>query len=265
MTSRTNNTTSDTVLSTLHSDFQNGHVAVFLGAGLSAALAKDCMINGFNLASWGGLILHGARWAQDWCGYEEGFSKSVALDIAGDMNSMLAAAEKVSRALKDNNEFGKWLRCGVGKLEYSSQAADLASLLKTFAAKQIPLITTNYDSLLEEATELDSITWKDKVKLHRQLVEGSPSRASKIIHLHGHYETPDSVVLGIQDYRDLLDSQFLDALRTLLGLTKSLLFVGFGKGLDDPHFSKLIGFTQNVIGEGDQRIYRLCRTQERRR
>jgi ubiquinone/menaquinone biosynthesis C-methylase UbiE len=251
-------TTTDPVFSKLRSDINDRQIAIFLGAGISAALAESCAIDGFNLASWGGLLTHGARWAQNWGGKDENFYKSVELDVHGDTNSMLAAADKVSTALKERNEYSRWLRASVGKLQYSSQAADLASHLKTFAGRQILLVTTNYDSLLEQATKLDAITWQDREKLYMELTNRLPDRPSKIIHLHGYYESPDSVVLGIRDYLSLLGDKFLAALRTVLGFTKSLLFVGFGKGLDDPHFSQFISLTQEVIGNGDQRIYRLC-------
>src|ERR1700753_1507317 len=102
MNIHTNGSTSDAVLNKLRSDLQNGQVAVFIGAGISAALAQDSKIDGFNLASWGGLIQHGAKWARDWCGYDEKFANSVALDITGDTSTMLAAAEKVSEELKRN-------------------------------------------------------------------------------------------------------------------------------------------------------------------
>jgi ubiquinone/menaquinone biosynthesis C-methylase UbiE len=253
--------TSDPVLRKLHHDIKERKIAIFFGAGISAALAENCEIDGFNLTSWGGLLTHGANYARVWCGKDENFYKSVEFDVRGDTDQMLAAAEKVSRALKDRDHYGKWLRDSVGQLRYASRAAELASHLKTFAEFKIPLITTNYDNLLEEATGLDAITWEDREKLYRQLTDREVT--SKIIHLHGHYETPESVVLGIRDYNSLLGNQFLDAFKTVLGFTKSLLFVGFGKGLDDPHFSKFISLTQKIIGSGDQRIYRLCRTQDR--
>jgi ubiquinone/menaquinone biosynthesis C-methylase UbiE len=255
--------TAGPVLRELHRDIEERQIAIFFGAGISAALAKNCKIDGFNLASWAGLLTHGARWTVDWCGKDENFYKSVELDVRGDTDTMLAAAEKVSRALKEFDEYGKWLRASVGQLKHSSEAADLASHLKKFAEFKIPLITTNYDSLLEQATGLEAITWRDGEKLYRQLTDRGPDRTFKIIHLHGYYESSDSVVLGIQDYRTLLGDKFLDAWRAMLGFTKSLLFVGFGKGLEDPHFSQFISLTQQVIGKGDQRIYHLCRTQDR--
>ncbi|WLA74091.1 methyltransferase domain-containing protein [Bradyrhizobium diazoefficiens] len=254
-------TNADTVLAKLQSDVQSGRIAIFLGAGISAALAENPRIDGFNVASWGGLLTHGAKWLLDWCRYEDDFFKSIELDIRGDTTTMLAAAQKVSQGLKDHNEYEKWLRASVGTLKYSSRAAVLAEYLKAFAAKQIPLITTNYDGLLEAAMGLEAITWQDKERLLQQL-DRSTARSPKIIHLHGQYERPESVVLGITDYTTLLGDEFLEAWRTSLGLTNSLLFIGFGKGLDDPHFLKFISLVQKLIRHGDNRIYRLCRTEE---
>jgi hypothetical protein len=124
-------TTADPVLKEIRRDIDERRIVIFLGAGISAALAEKHEEHGFNLASWGGLLMHGAQWAQDFCAYDEGFSKSVALDIKGDTNLMLAAAQKVSQALQDHNEYGKWLRASVGSLKYSSQAAKLAAHLKS--------------------------------------------------------------------------------------------------------------------------------------
>jgi ubiquinone/menaquinone biosynthesis C-methylase UbiE len=106
------------------------------------------------------------------------------------------------------------------------------------------------------------VTQKDRSQLYRLLTDPSSARDQKIIHLHGHFDDPDSVILDTSDYQELLGDEFLGALRSTLGFTKNLVFVGFGKGLDDPHFEQFLEWTWRVTEHGNRNIFRLCREQD---
>ena len=69
-------------------------------------------------------------------------------------------------------------------------------VLEALAGLGIPLATTNYDGLLEEATTLAAVTWRDGAKVERVL----RGERKAILHLHGHWEDPASVVLGVRSY-----------------------------------------------------------------
>ena len=60
--------------------------------------------------------------------------------------------------------------------------------------------------------------------------------------MHGFWDDPASVVLGVRSYEQVLGSSFAQALQQGVGLFGTLLFIGCGEGLKDPNFSTLRKF-----------------------
>ena len=60
-----------------------------------------------------------------------------------------------------------------------------------------------------------------------------------ILHLHGHWEDAESVVLGIHSYEEVLGDTRAQFMQQAITAFNSLLFVGCGEGLKDPNFSAL--------------------------
>jgi len=59
-------------------------------------------------------------------------------------------------------------------------------------------------------------------------------------HLHGIWTKPESVVLTEAEYAHLLTDETSQFLQQAYYLTKSFIFVGYGEGLNDPNFDKLL-------------------------
>ena len=74
--------------------------------------------------------------------------------------------------------------------------AESPTVIQSLAALDTPLMTTNYDDLIEKVTGLRHVTWNDASNAAR-VVRGEDRR---VLHLHGHWEEPESVVLGIRSY-----------------------------------------------------------------
>jgi SIR2-like domain len=84
-----------------------------------------------------------------------------------------------------------------------------------------------------------------------------------ILHLHGHWQDPASVVLGIRSYEAVLTDSHAEAMRKALAATRTLVFVGCGAGLADPNFTALRGWLTEVFVSSPYRHYRLCLEEER--
>jgi SIR2-like domain len=95
--------------------------------------------------------------------------------------------------------------------------------------------TTNYDGLVEEVTGWPVVTWRDGVRVQRVL--RGDERA--VVHLHGYWGDPVSVVLGVRSYEAVLGDAAAQGLQRAVAGMRSLLFVGFGAGLADPNFAAL--------------------------
>lgn len=114
------------------------------------------------------------------------------------------------------------------------------------------VLTTNYDSLLSDATGLPPVTWEE----HEALAHALQDRRSAILHIHGHWQRPSSIVLGSTSYeRVVADTLFQQALRSLW-LTHAWVYIGCGDGLDDPNIGRLLEWGK-AWGDGAQPSTRL--------
>jgi hypothetical protein len=229
-------------------------IVCVVGAGVAAASARP---GDGEAALWPGLIESGVRWvralhpelAPSWVGDR---LRALASD---DIDDLLAVASQVASKLgaPDGGEYAEWLHRSVGGLEVGD-----ASVIQALAALDVPIVTTNYDHLLEKALHRDAVSWRDEAAVDRVLRGDS----NAILHLHGHYSQPESVVLGLWEYAGLVDNEHTQAVLRALGMAKSMLFVGFGAGLRDPNFRQFLRWARKVSRTMPYRHYRLARAAE---
>ena len=235
----------------LRAEIAQGHVLVVVGAGVSIGATA-----GNPLASWQGLLENGVERCVAVRGLESVRAELIRAEIrSGHMDDLLSAAEKISRMLgfPTGGEYRRWLRDTVGSLEATNR-----SVLEALRDLGLPLATTNYDGLLEEVTDLPPVTWRDGDKAIRVI-----NRDEKgILHLHGHWDEPASVVLGIRAYDEILRDGYAQAVLRALRTLRTLLFVGCGEGLADPNFGALLRWAREVFQDVGSRHYRLCRDGE---
>jgi tetratricopeptide (TPR) repeat protein len=149
---------------------------------------------------------------------------------------------------------GTPLRESVGALQ-----AERREALEALRDLHVALATTNYDGLIEEVTELPPVTWMDGARVERVLRGDEPG----VLHLHGYWREPESVILGIRSYEQVLGNEPAQNIQRTLTTVKTLLFVGCGEGLHDPNFGKLIEWTGRVFAQSEYRRYRLALESER--
>lgn len=236
----------------LHEDLvqrvSTGRLAVVVGTGVSISAT-----GGHPNASWRGLLLDGVKACRSldptlddkWADRVNADIKSIRMD------DMLSAADRVHRCLTKSSggAWSRWLRESIGSLEFTD-----TTLIKAIAALRTPLLTTNYDDALETALRRRAVTVRDVERLRLALV----GESDDVIHLHGHWEVPDTVVLGAGSYDGVIRNELLALLSTAAALQRSLLFVGVGEGLSDPHFETLRSWLTRNARETELRHYRLC-------
>lgn len=243
----------------LRHEIAAGRVTCIVGAGVSIAASYDPARKP-NVASWLGLLEHGiahctavvpglpAKWAPS-------MRSLIELGKDGDTNALLSVADNIFSRLDAprGGEFRRWLRETVGELRILHPEVPQA-----LGALGTALLTTNYDSILEEATHLPTCTWRDTSEVERVL--RGEERA--IVHLHGYWRRPESIILGTRSYEEILGDSHAQTVLRALRMTKTLLFVGFGAGLDDPNFGALLRWTREVFRESEVRHFRLARADE---
>ncbi|MFL6202440.1 MAG: SIR2 family protein [Thermoanaerobaculia bacterium] len=235
----------------LRAEIAKGHVLVVVGAGMSTGATQ-----GDPLASWQGLLENGVERCVAVRGLDAKWASRVREEIrSGDLDDLLSAAEKVSSKLgfPDSGEYRRWLHDTVGKLELKDR-----SILDAIRDLGLPIATTNYDGLLEEVTHRPALTWRDGDKAARVIRGVEPG----ILHLHGYWEAPESVILGIRSYEHIRGNQYAQAVLRAIQTLHTLLFIGCGDGLDDPNFGALLAWAREAFRGAEARHYRLCRGNE---
>ena len=227
-------------------------ILVIVGAGVSISATRNAPA-----ASWSGLLTLGAAHCRKVNpSLDDSWENRLIGEItSGDVDDMVSAAEKISRKLQAPNggEFTRWLSETVGALQVRDPA-----VLEALRDLQVPLATTNYDGLLERVTQCPTVTWRDQAKVFRVL----RGEVQAILHLHGHWDEPDSVVLGIRAYETVRKDAHAEAVIRALAMTQSLLFVGCGDGLSDPNFEPFRSWLREVNSGNQARHYRLALAKE---
>ena len=242
------------LLKDLQREIDAGNVIAVIGAGVSIAAT-----NNKPAASWGGLLYHGVghvRELKQLTGVDDKWAERVHDEInSGDLDDMLSAAEKIARRLgaPKGGEYSRWLRETIGELK-----AERRDVLEALCNLNVALATTNYDGLIEEITGLPAVTWMDGAKVERVLRGDEPG----VLHLHGYWNRPESVILGIRSYEKVLGDAHAQAMQSAIRALKTLLFVGCGEGLHDPNFGALLEWTCKVFQGSEYRHFRLARESE---
>lgn len=206
------------------------------------------------VASWSGLLYHGIQYCEEWvgAGLPATFGESTREQVAqAVLPSLLAVADQIEHWLggPGGGDFGRWLKESVGAFKIVDR-----SVLQAIAALGSPIATTNYDRLLEEVTDQPAITWKQSPRMESVL----RNHETGIIHLHGVYDDPSSVVLSGRSYQAIVDNtRVQETLKTIFA-SRTVAMVGFGGGLNDPNFGPLMVWLRAVLQGSEYPRYRLC-------
>jgi hypothetical protein len=149
-----------TLYDDVRSHFAKGDVLVVVGAGVSMGATR-----GNPIASWTGLLEHGAKRCREVCSLSDDWLARREADLAsGDMEDLLGVAAAVASRLGSpkGGEYRRWLRETVGGLRATSR-----DVLEALRDLKVPIATTNYDGLLEEVTGRPAVTWQDGAKVER--------------------------------------------------------------------------------------------------
>jgi hypothetical protein len=176
------------------------------------------------------------------------------------LNSWLLVAQAVEQGLRapGGGEFRRWLRNTVGEFEKHIADRTVLDALAIHQHRGGLLATTNYDLLLENVTGLREVTWRTPADVERALRGDEP----QILHLHGAWRSPDSVVLGIRSYDEVVGDPHARAVLTTLRTGYTFVFVGCGAGLHDPNLGSFLSWSATVFGGSEYRHFRLCRDSE---
>ena len=213
-------------------------VVMIAGIGVSLATSGD-----HPNATWKGLLRHGLQQCQDLCGTAlstvDGF-RGLLNDTSTSPHALASVGQFITDELVANHpgSFGRWLSDA-----FSGMKAIDPRIARALASLDVKLATTNYDNLIEDAIGRGPVTWQDRARVTIFLRENSQD----VLHLHGHYRSPSSVILGMRSYGEICKDEFIQtALQSLL-MSGTVLFAGCGSGLEDPNFGALLEWARSVL------------------
>jgi SIR2-like protein len=228
-------------------------LVLILGAGVTASAT-----NSNKVSLWQGLIRNAIDRCVELDTRDKAWADRAKADVDSPYNDdLIAAAEKATSGLggRTSSEYHRWLRNTVGSLHIED--CSLTDVIKLYAERESLIATTNYDDIPSDATGWDTVTWRDYTTIQR--VYRGDEHA--IIHLHGHWRVPESVVFGSSSYADVLSDQHSAEFLRMLLYAKTAVFCGFGAGLRDPNFTALRNWLTTYKDSGYPN-YRLVRDAE---
>lgn len=216
-----------------------------VGAGVSMAAAK--------LPDWRGLIRHGIDFAEASGGCTGQELQAARACLAEER--LLNAAQELKKLLRapGGGQYAAWLENvfripleSIGSKKVLNQIADLLC----------PIVaTTNYDDLLEQVLleRRVSVTWREPLAM-----QGSLAKGGAVFHLHGIYRVPKSVVLGADNYDQLVSDPAYRGVLQTLWIDRTLLFIGCSPdGLQDPDFARMLQWFSQTFPGAAHRHYAL--------
>ncbi|MFV0286488.1 MAG: SIR2 family protein [Demequina sp.] len=116
------------------------------------------------------------------------------------------------------------------------------------------MLTTNYDTLIDSRDGRSTSDLRDV----RDLLDIVTGNSRAVGHLHGVWSRPETVVLGAIDYERYLQKDSHREVEHAALLTRSFVYVGFGSGIEDPHFGNLLAWHRTTFPPLGHTHYRLC-------
>ncbi len=236
----------------LHARIRAGRVAYVCGTGVTSAIARPSQT-----ILWKGLLRHGV-------GHLAAIDSSLQ-SVAANMTNLLDSADASTNSLLTvaqwirnefdglrPGEFRDWLKKTVGSLELSEDAPAFLALTNA------PILTSNYDGLIGSMSGRNIIEWTDNGHLDQYFDEVS----KYVYHLHGHWDTPDSVIMASTDYQRLLTAGGIGRVFEQIAGSYTLVFLGYGAGMQDPNYAAFLNWFGKNFGETVRAAYLLCRSED---
>jgi tetratricopeptide (TPR) repeat protein len=235
----------------LRKDLAAGHVLVVVGTGVSLQAS-----GGDGRAGWAGLIGNGIDSCDGLGLLGDGEAKQLheRLKDAKAPAVLIEIAERIQSLLDGAGELRRWLQESAGALPLPDR--EIVDAVHALGAR---ISTTNYDDLLSRDRGIHAVPWTDLIAV-QELLRGD---RRGILHFHGYYDAPESVILGVRSYKALLEAKGAQAVQQVVAASQTLLFVGCGSdGLADPNFGALLEWCATVFPDSRYRHYCLCRKGE---
>ncbi|MFN8354561.1 MAG: SIR2 family protein [Spirosomataceae bacterium] len=214
---------------------------VIAGTGVSSATIPKNERAVFG--TWTALLNYGIKFCCEQCRKEENWGDDCRTLLANENSSteqLLKVGDEIWDCLQEHGKLSEWLNV------FENASPEYPELIRAIQDLGIPIATANYDNLLEDITHLTPITLLDTAKVEDFL--DTDQKQKYILHLHGYFRKPDSVVLGQKSYDAIVANSFAQFVNQyLVTQFKAVIFVGFGQGVYDQNFSLIFKWVSQYL------------------
>lgn len=218
-------------IQTLISSLNKRKAFVIAGAGVSSASIDPDSRKIFG--TWTNLLHYGISFCCDKCHRDAtwgDFCRTFLDNGHATTEELLKIGDEIWDCLEAHGKVQEWLDI------FDKALPEYRELISAIKALGVPIATANYDNLLEDVTQLTPITLQETQKVEDFIKDDQKQKY--ILHLHGYYKKPDSIVLGQKSYDRIVKDEFAQFInKYLITVYDAVIFVGFGQGVYDQNFS----------------------------
>ncbi|MBQ3417875.1 MAG: SIR2 family protein [Ruminococcus sp.] len=213
---------------------KNRKLVFMFGSGMSAALTHQP-------GGWLRWILDGAEHIE----YEtirNRITESVKSDTSAE--NMIRMVGQVISETKRSKTYDAWMKQSLETNDVEDVL--LSKTLKLLVAAKAVFLTTNYDLLLEQAADLQTLSYAEPDECFRMLEQ---NQNNAVIHIHGVYDSEnniDSIIADEDQYRAIISDEAAQFIQNLLS-TRTLILVGCGQTTDDVNISRFVSFAREKL------------------
>lgn len=219
----------------------------FFGAGISSALTDN------GSCGWWQWIYNGTDYFKNQDDAEN-LRESMKKDDST-WNLIRVAGEVLART-KMEGTYHTWMQASFEGALIKNKP--LAETLRKMLIPQDIFATTNYDLLLEKATDIKTITYEEPQDAFAMLNHG---KSDAVLHLHGVYDSAtgkDNIVADQAQYDAVLNDKGAQFIQNILG-TRTVIFIGCGQTSEDANISEFIRFAAEHL-KMEKKYYFLYKT-----
>lgn len=214
---------------------QNNELVYLFGAGISSALTDN------RSCSWWKWIHNGTYHMKD---STAAANLRKTMDDDSSTDNLIKIVGEVLKTTKSEGSYLEWMKESFESARVTNKA--LADTLKKLLITQDVLATTNYDLLLEQATDLNTITYEEPDLAFAMI---DKRKSDSVLHLHGVFDSVhgiDNIVADQTQYDTVLNDKGAQFIQNILG-TRTLIFVGCGQTTEDGNISQFIQFARQYL------------------
>ncbi|KAI9135932.1 hypothetical protein BKA69DRAFT_1107586 [Paraphysoderma sedebokerense] len=201
----------------------NTNVTFICGTGTSMGASDGSN----SVLSWAGLIESGERRA----------------NISPAANAVPTVRASEIRRVLGEDDFNQWIRETFGNLHPDPNRSQVYQELRLLEKAGCYLATTNYDTFIQHPPDRTGLCTLTYASTHQNLKKYFDKSLPGVLHLHGAFNWPNKIVFGEDDYSSLLAATpEASAYRLIINAIFALhtvIFIGCGDGLNDPHFTNI--------------------------